>query len=74
MLDTTYMPDQSDNDDRSSNQDRKDTNLLKDIEAVQQIPIVPTMLEVICQTTGMGFAAIARVPRSAGLLAVCGMK
>jgi signal transduction histidine kinase len=36
-------------------------NLFKDIEAVRQIPIVPTMLEVICQTTGMGFAAIARV-------------
>ncbi|CAN5479507.1 hypothetical protein BH23BAC1_BH23BAC1_23650 [soil metagenome] len=36
-------------------------DLQKDIEAVQQIPIVPTMLEVICQLTGMGFAAVARV-------------
>ncbi|WP_187262954.1 sensor histidine kinase [Pontibacter beigongshangensis] len=35
--------------------------LYKDFEAVRQIPIVSTMLEVICQTTGMGFAAIARV-------------
>ncbi|MHC2992161.1 histidine kinase [Pontibacter sp. HJ8] len=35
--------------------------LYKDLEAVKQIPIVPTMLEVICRTTGMGFAAIARV-------------
>ncbi|WP_162426597.1 sensor histidine kinase [Pontibacter pudoricolor] len=35
--------------------------LFKDLEAVRQIPIVPTMLEVICQITGMGFAAIARV-------------
>ncbi len=35
--------------------------LIKDFEAVKQIPIVPTMLEVVCQTTGMGFAAIARV-------------
>ncbi|MCP2043823.1 ATP-binding protein [Pontibacter sp. HSC-36F09] len=35
--------------------------LLKDLEAIRQIPIVPTMLEVICQTTGMGFAAITRV-------------
>lgn len=35
--------------------------LFKDMEAVRQISIVPTMLEVICQTTGMGFAAIARV-------------
>jgi signal transduction histidine kinase len=36
-------------------------NLLKDLEAVRQIPIVPTMLETICQLTGMGFAAVARV-------------
>ncbi|WP_299702053.1 GAF domain-containing sensor histidine kinase [uncultured Pontibacter sp.] len=36
-------------------------NLLKDLEAVRQIPIVPTMLETICQVTGMGFAAVARV-------------
>ncbi|MEJ8800738.1 sensor histidine kinase [Pontibacter sp. H249] len=35
--------------------------LLKDVETVKQIPIVPAMLEVICRTTGMGFAAIARV-------------
>ncbi|MDB5377061.1 MAG: histidine kinase [Rubritepida sp.] len=32
-----------------------------DIEAVEAIPAVPTILEVICRTTGMGFAAIARV-------------
>lgn len=36
-------------------------NLLKDMEAIKQIPVVPTMLDVICQTTGMGFAAVARV-------------
>src|SRR5687767_2859487 len=35
--------------------------LNSDIEKVQQIPIVPAILEVICRTTGMGFAAIARV-------------
>ncbi|MFD1186002.1 sensor histidine kinase [Pontibacter rugosus] len=35
--------------------------LLKDLEAVRKIPVVPTMLDVICQTTGMGFAAVARV-------------
>lgn len=35
--------------------------LFKDIQAVRQIPIVSTMLEVICQITGMGFAAVARV-------------
>ncbi|WP_299988385.1 GAF domain-containing sensor histidine kinase [uncultured Pontibacter sp.] len=36
-------------------------NLLKDLEAVRQIPIVPNMLETVCQLTGMGFSAIARV-------------
>jgi hypothetical protein len=36
-------------------------NIQEDIHAISQIPIVPTLLEVICRTTGMGFAAIARV-------------
>ena len=33
----------------------------KDIAAVQRIPAVPTILEIVCQSTGMGFAAVARV-------------
>ena len=36
-------------------------NLLEDIERVNRIPIVPNMLEVIIRTTGLRFAAIARV-------------
>ncbi|MGY5850028.1 GAF domain-containing sensor histidine kinase [Salegentibacter sp. F14] len=36
-------------------------NLYSDIENVRQIPIVPRLLDQICRTTGMGFAAIARV-------------
>lgn len=32
-----------------------------DIDTISRIPIVPTIFEVICRTTGMGFAAIARV-------------
>ncbi|WP_289015609.1 GAF domain-containing protein, partial [uncultured Methylobacterium sp.] len=32
-----------------------------DCLAVQSIPSVPTILDVVCRTTGMGFAAIARV-------------
>jgi len=32
-----------------------------DIEAINRILIVPKLLEIICRTTGMGFAAIARV-------------
>ncbi|RAU82915.1 sensor histidine kinase [Pontibacter arcticus] len=35
--------------------------LSKEIEAVKQIPMVPHMLHMLCQTTGMGFSAVARV-------------
>lgn len=33
----------------------------QDILNIEKITIVPTLLNVICQTTGMGFAAVARV-------------
>ncbi|MBS7231269.1 GAF domain-containing protein [Flavobacterium psychroterrae] len=36
-------------------------NFKQDIVNIGNISIVPTLLNVICQTTGMGFAAIARV-------------
>ena len=36
-------------------------DLLADVNAVQSIPAIPNILEVICKTTGMGFAAVARV-------------
>lgn len=36
-------------------------DVLADIAAVKQIAAVPTILEVVCRTTGMGFAAVARV-------------
>lgn len=32
-----------------------------DVAAVARISAVPTILEVVCRTTGMGFAAVARV-------------
>jgi signal transduction histidine kinase len=35
--------------------------LLNDINKVQQIEIIPSLLDVVCRTTGMGFAAVARV-------------
>lgn len=35
--------------------------LMLDIEAVGNIDAVPSILEIICRTTGMGFAAVARV-------------
>ncbi len=36
-------------------------NFQADVDAISSIPIVPTLLNVVCRTTGMGFAAIARV-------------
>jgi signal transduction histidine kinase len=36
-------------------------NFQTDIDAVNGIPMMPTLLNVICRTTGMGFAAVARV-------------
>ncbi|MDM9618753.1 GAF domain-containing sensor histidine kinase [Rhizobium sp. S96] len=33
----------------------------QDIDAVQKIAAVPTILDVVCRSTGMGFAAVARV-------------
>ena len=36
-------------------------SLDQDVSAVSSIAAVPTLLDVICRTTGMGFAAIARV-------------
>ncbi|MCQ4631237.1 GAF domain-containing sensor histidine kinase [Shinella sp. CPCC 100929] len=32
-----------------------------DVEMVRQIPAVPSILDVVCKVTGMGFAAVARV-------------
>ncbi|WP_316771517.1 GAF domain-containing sensor histidine kinase [Pedobacter frigiditerrae] len=36
-------------------------NFAKDVAAVNAIPSVANILEVICKSTGMGFAAVARV-------------
>jgi signal transduction histidine kinase len=38
-----------------------DLNIQADIEAIGRIDAVASILEVVCRTTGMGFAAIARV-------------
>jgi signal transduction histidine kinase len=37
------------------------TNLASDVEAVSKIEAIPNILEVVCRTTGLGFAAVARV-------------
>ena len=39
----------------------QDKGLQADIDAINQISIIPSILNVVCKTTGMGFAAIARV-------------
>ena len=36
-------------------------NYADDIAAVGRIDVVPTILDIVCRTTGMGFAAVARV-------------
>lgn len=41
--------------------DQLEPNFLADVAAVQRIPIVDELLAIICRTTGMGFAAVARV-------------
>ena len=43
-----------------------------DIERVSRIEAVPTILEVVCRTTGMGFAALARV--TADRWIACGVR
>jgi signal transduction histidine kinase len=35
--------------------------LTDDVKAIAEIDVVPTILDVVCRTTGMGFAAVARV-------------
>jgi hypothetical protein len=38
-----------------------ETDIQSDVKAIGRISIVPMLLDVICRTTNMGFAAIARV-------------
>jgi len=41
--------------------DNAQSKINTDVEAINKIPVVDHILEVICRSTGMGFAAIARV-------------
>ena len=36
-------------------------DLQRDIAAIARIDVIPTVLDVVCRVTGMGFAAVARV-------------
>ena len=47
-------------------------DISEDVEAISQMPMVPTLLDVICRTTGMGFAAIARVTQDKWV--ACGVR
>ncbi len=38
-----------------------DIDFSADIAAIQRIDAVPRILEIVCRSTGMGFAAVARV-------------
>ena len=40
-----------------------DTALTADVSAISRIDAVTSILEVVCRTTGMGFAAVARVTK-----------
>jgi signal transduction histidine kinase len=40
---------------------QENSTFQEDIELISQIDVISNILEVICETTGMGFAAIARV-------------
>lgn len=37
------------------------TTIAEDIAAIERLDVVPKILEVVCRSTGMGFAAVARV-------------
>jgi GAF domain-containing protein len=47
-------------------------DFLCDVAAVNRIEAVPTILEVVCRTTGMGFAAVARVTEERWI--ACGVR
>jgi hypothetical protein len=40
-------------------------NFLNDIATINSIEAVPSILQVVCHATGMGFAAVARVTEEA---------
>ncbi len=47
-------------------------SIKKDVERIGRIAVIPTLLEVVAQTTGMGFAAVARVTRDRWV--ACGVR
>lgn len=48
------------------------TDPIASVEAISRITAVPTILDVVCKTTGMGFAAVARVTEDRWI--ACGVR
>lgn len=40
---------------------KSQTEILEEVKAINSIPAIANILEVVCRTTGMGFSAVARV-------------
>tara|TARA_R110000824_G_scaffold3839_5_gene18343 strand:+ start:5493 stop:6683 length:1191 start_codon:yes stop_codon:yes gene_type:complete len=49
-----------------------DDKFANDIRVVQAIDVIPSILEVVCQTTGMGYAVVARVTEKRWI--ACGVR
>lgn len=47
-------------------------NINSEVESISRIPIIPKLLEVICSSTGMRFAAVARVTENKWI--ACGVR
>jgi signal transduction histidine kinase len=47
-------------------------DIARDIAAIQRMDVLPTLLDVLCDLTGMGFAAVARVTE--GTWTACAVK
>ena len=45
------------------------STIVQDLAAVSRIDVVPSLLRIVCETTGMGFSAVARV--TAGTWTAC---
>jgi signal transduction histidine kinase len=49
--------------------DDSPSRIVEDVAAVARIDVVPSLLRIVCETTGMGFSAVARV--TAGTWTAC---
>jgi signal transduction histidine kinase len=57
---------------KSCGRQKMPDDIKADIAAIARIEAVPTILDVVCRTTGMGFAAVARVTEDRWV--ACGVK